>query len=235
MADLKDKFEDPMESSNANEVADKEEYSLSDDRRVKVLSPGQLVAKRFFRNRLAVTGLVILVIMFLFAYLGGVISPYEQNQQFYRVDSQSKDYAGVIHNEEYRYTVADKDLFKSSVQAQALMNIIKENDSFEYNGVSYTLEKLDNELYTVSSGGNIVGIASKELVTSSTADKLSFDFTLNAFRAKAEKKDSFTADGKSFKIDQDGINTATDGTEEDYLSSYIIQAVMGDVFCSREF
>ena len=235
MADLKDRFDNQMESSKANEPNEKEEFSLSDDRRVKVLSPGQLVAKRFFRNRLAVTGLVILVLMFLFAYVGGLISPYEQNEQFYRVDSQSKDYAGVIHNEEYRYTVADKDLFKSSVHAQALMNIIKGNDKFEYNGISYTLEKLADELYTVSSGGKIVGIASKELVTSSTEDKLSFDFTLNAFKAKAEKKDSFNADGKSFKIDAEGIITGNDGKEVAYISSYIVKAVMGDVFFSREF
>ena len=35
--------------------------ALDDERRVKVLSPGQLVAKRFFRNRLAMVGLIILV------------------------------------------------------------------------------------------------------------------------------------------------------------------------------
>ncbi|MBR7088181.1 MAG: ABC transporter permease, partial [Mogibacterium sp.] len=49
---------------------DSENYSLSDDRRVKVLSPGQLVAKRFFRNRLAVTGMVILLAMFIFSFIG---------------------------------------------------------------------------------------------------------------------------------------------------------------------
>ena len=38
-----------------------QELSLNDDRRVKVLSPGALVAKRFFRNRLAVIGLTMLV------------------------------------------------------------------------------------------------------------------------------------------------------------------------------
>ena len=41
-------------------------YSLNDDRRVRSLSPGMLVAKRFFRNRLAVTGMIVLVIMFIF-------------------------------------------------------------------------------------------------------------------------------------------------------------------------
>ena len=111
-----------------------EQYSLNDDRRVKVLSPGTLVAKRFFRNRLAVTGMIILLIMFLFSFLGGIISPYKQDQKFYREDVQVKDYAGVKHNEEFVYTVDDSGLFKGAVQAQALLNIIKGNDSFQYGG-----------------------------------------------------------------------------------------------------
>lgn len=44
--------------------------ALDDERRVKVLSPGQLVAKRFFRNRLAMVGLIILVTMFVFSFIG---------------------------------------------------------------------------------------------------------------------------------------------------------------------
>ena len=55
-------------SSGDHNNKNEEQYSLSDDRRVKVLSPGALVAKRFFRNRLAVTGMVILLFMFLYAY-----------------------------------------------------------------------------------------------------------------------------------------------------------------------
>ena len=39
---------------------EEQQYSLNDDRRVKVLSPGAMVAKRFIRNRIAVVGLVIL-------------------------------------------------------------------------------------------------------------------------------------------------------------------------------
>ena len=72
-----------------------ENYSLNDDRRVKVLSPGALVAKRFFRNGLAVTGLTILIIMFVFSFLGAIISPYTEDELFYRQEMQRKDYAGV--------------------------------------------------------------------------------------------------------------------------------------------
>ena len=117
-------------SSLQDEInAVEENYSLSDDRRVKVLSPGALVAKRFFRNRLAVTGMVILIVMFLFSFVGGIITPYEEDQKFYTVKTQSKDYAGIIHNEEYRYTVGDKDLFKSSVFAQVFRNILEGNNN----------------------------------------------------------------------------------------------------------
>ena len=61
-------MEDYKDKINPSEEVKEEQYSLNDDRRVRVLSPGALVAKRFFRNRLAVTGMVILVAMFIFCW-----------------------------------------------------------------------------------------------------------------------------------------------------------------------
>jgi len=240
MDDMKDKKDMIEESESSIEAAKNtnetgEEYSLSDDRRVKVLSPGQLVAKRFFRNRLAVTGMVILLAMFIFSFVGGVLSPYGEDQKFYRVDVQAKDFAGIIHNEEFRYTIADNELFKSSVHAQALKAIIQGNDSFSYNGNDYTLEKLSDDAYVVSSAGHIVGIASKELVNPSSPDtKLSFDFTLAALRAKTGGEKTFTAEGQEYNMDEEGVITDASGTEIAYVSQYIVKAVMSDVFFSRE-
>ena len=62
--------------NDQQESGSPEQLSLNDDRRVKVLSPGTLVAKRFFRNRLAVVGLTILAVMFIFSFIGGLISPF---------------------------------------------------------------------------------------------------------------------------------------------------------------
>ena len=45
---------DSKNGTPAEKNDDQQQYSLNDDRRVKVLSPGALIAKRFFRNRLAV-------------------------------------------------------------------------------------------------------------------------------------------------------------------------------------
>ena len=74
--------------TDQQESGSPEQLSLNDDRRVKVLSPGTLVAKRFFRNRLAVVGLTILAVMFIFSFIGGLISPYGQDEVFYRDDIQ---------------------------------------------------------------------------------------------------------------------------------------------------
>lgn len=213
-----------------------QKYSLNDDRRVKVLSPGALVAKRFFRNRLAVTGMIILIAMFVFSFIGGILTPYKQDEKFYRIDMQAKDYAGVLDNQDFRYVVNDADLFKGPVQAQTLLNIMRGNDKFTYNGVDYELQKVSEDFYTVYSGGNIVGVASKQLVNSSTSnDTFEFDFTYKALNAKAKNQASFESEGKTYTIDADGIVFAADGTEVAYVSNYIVRAVMGDVFFTRDF
>lgn len=214
----------------------KEQYSLNDDRRVKVLSPGQLVAKRFFRNRLAVTGLIILLLMFAFSFIGGLVSPYDQDQKFYRTDSQIKDYAAVGFNEEFRFIVDDKDAFGGAVQAQSLFNFMKGEKEFEYKGTKYAINQISDKLYTVLVDGKLVGIAGKEIVSSSTTnDKFTFDFTYAALLANAKGEKSFNADGKTYKIDADGLVYDNKDTEIAYVSQYIVRAVTGNVFFSREF
>ena len=84
---------------NRNKTGEEtEQLSLNDDRRVQVLSPGTLVAKRFFRNRLAIVGLSVLVVMFVFSFLGGAVSPHGQDELFYRVEYMNKEYVGVSEN-----------------------------------------------------------------------------------------------------------------------------------------
>ena len=230
--------EDAVKNSSAsapNGDDSNEQYSLNDDRRVQVLSPGMLVAKRFFRNRLAVTGMIILLAMFLFSFVGGLVSPYKQDQKFYRIDQQVKEYAAVIHNEELVYTVADADLFKGPVQAQTLLNIMRGNESFDYNGNTYDLEKVNDKLYIVSVGGKVVGMANQETVSASEAGgTFSFDFTRAALLAHANEEDSFEADGKTYTLDEDGV-IYQGGSEIAYVSEYIIRPVMGDVFLTRDF
>ena len=97
MADHNENLKDTLneEIEHADQKPSEEHYSLNDDRRVKVLSPGMLVAKRFFRNRLAVTGMAILVFMFVFSFIGGLISPYKQDQFFYADKTIRREFAAA--------------------------------------------------------------------------------------------------------------------------------------------
>lgn len=56
------------------ETIRKEEATLADS--AKVISPGKLVMRRFFRSRLSLVGLVTLAFMFLFSFIGPMFSPY---------------------------------------------------------------------------------------------------------------------------------------------------------------
>lgn len=69
------------EENNANvQAIEVEHESLSDS--VRALSPTRLVVKRFFRSRLSVVGLVLIVFLFLFSYLGPLFIPYRETQVF---------------------------------------------------------------------------------------------------------------------------------------------------------
>ncbi len=48
-----------------------------------ILSPTRLILKRFFRNKLAIVGLVILGTILLFSIFGPMISPYGEYEMFY--------------------------------------------------------------------------------------------------------------------------------------------------------
>lgn len=81
-----------------------EEMKLDDARRVKVLSPGMLVFKRFIRNKLAVAGLIILAVMFAYSFIGPLFSPYARQQMFFKEVDEPGDYAtGKINTTDPRY------------------------------------------------------------------------------------------------------------------------------------
>ena len=214
-------------------------YSLNDDRRVKVLTPGMMVAKRFFRNRLAVVGMSVLIFMFLFSFLGGFLSPYGEKEFFYRDKTIAKEFAAVAENNELRYMAQDAALFGSPVQAQTMLAITQKKDTFTYKDVTYTLAQAGTDFYRVAVDGRTVGIAYKDVVSSSIEGQtLSFDLVdavLTAYTApEGAANDVFTVGGESYTLSDDG--TVLRGANEvAYVSRYVVQAIMPDVFLSRDF
>ena len=192
--------EDAVKDSSASSGGDHngEEYSLNDDRRVKVLSPGAMVAKRFFRNRIAVAGLVILAFMFLFSFVGGLITPYTEDQQFYRIEYQNKEYAGVAENDEFRFAQADGQKYDSATHAQFIRalnaapasegtgsspksgpageGVVKPGavgvgslTSFTYRDITYYVYEDGQDLYRIAlADGTVVGIEYKDIIAGGT-------------------------------------------------------------------
>ena len=229
-------IEETTEAPVTETKTESEEYSLNDDRRVKVLSPGTLVAKRFFRNRIAVTGLVILAFMFIFSFIGGLVSPYKEDQKFYRYDIQQKTYAGVIENTEFRYASADGQEFSSILQAQLVLAVQTNKDSFTYKDVAYTVTEEGPDFYSVSiRGGANIGIAYKDVASSSNeGEKLPYALQFAALKAYTNGETAFTAGGQDYTITEDG-GVLQGETEVAYISRYVVNAVMGDVFLTRDF
>ncbi|MCE5187602.1 MAG: ABC transporter permease [Eubacteriales bacterium] len=174
---------------------------LDDERRVRVLSPGMLVFKRFVRNKLAITGLVILIVMFAFSFLGGLFSPYTQAQVFKHDEAIMKEYATCMLNTDLRYTVRKGAEFPDAAHAQAALAITQGNPSFTYGDRTYSLVKEGEDFYTIGDAIKIVEARTLANKFSLSAVKDSA-FTISpAFAAAAQT--AITAGAAQFKADGD--------------------------------
>lgn len=226
-----------LQNNAPSQNEENSQYSLNDDRRVRTLSPGALVARRFLRNRVAVTGLVILAFMFVFSFIGGAITPYKEDQLFYRNNQQNKQYAAVKENTEYRYTAADGAKFPSVAQAKFVMAVKKNAETFEASKVTYSIAKEGKDFYGIYSedGSELIAIASFNVVTAPEADvKIPFDFQYAILKAVSNSEKAFEFDGKTYTVMEDG--EILDGTVEvAYAGRYVIQPIMSDVFLTQSF
>ncbi|MGV8049702.1 MAG: ABC transporter permease [Anaerolineaceae bacterium] len=190
-----------------------EEMRLDDARRVKVLSPGMLVFKRFIRNKLAVVGLCILVFMFLFSFIGPLLSPYGQTQVFTGLGSMPKDYAGAIYNDELRYTVAAEESFGSAERAQFLLALGKGSETFSYDDNIYYYVAEGEDFYRILQLDPVVEVMLgifKPIVGETVPDEL-----VTAYQSAVNNELSgFELRGVSYRITQKGKATQI-STEHD--------------------
>jgi len=102
-----------------------DEIALDDVSRVKVLSPGRQVFKRFIRNRLAVFGSVLLITMFVFSFIGPIFYPYGQKTIFYKYDNQVVNYAMAKENTAYNSYDVDSSVEVERTVSNVMNSTIK--------------------------------------------------------------------------------------------------------------
>ena len=180
---------------------EKKDMKLDSEQRVRVLSPGMLVAKRFLRNKLAIAGVVIIVCMFLFAFVGGLLNPYSQSQVFYTTDEMKKDYAGATEISDYQIYAADGVTLPSDAFSKTILAATTQKYVFETkDGSQLGLGKVSDSSYIMYA---IDGSASASLADSEEYQS-----------AAAAGQNVFTKDGKSYLFtEQDGQLDFYTGTE----------------------
>ena len=135
-----------------------EPLALDDAERVKVLSPGRLVAKRFFRNKLAIVGIVILAFMFIFAFIFPLFYPYTQTQIFYTYGKMNANYASASERTDFvSYYIGDGISVSNTVRnsMNSYINAMNADGLDEMQvtdaaGTMYTVTKLADTIYTLA-------------------------------------------------------------------------------------
>ncbi len=213
--------------------------ALDDEQRVKVLSPGTLVAKRFFRNKLAMAGLVILVTMFSFAFIGGMLTPYGESQVFRKKDVIMKDFAMMAENTVFLYTSAEGKDFPSIAGAKMILAVNNGETTFEAKDVTYSLLKEDEDLYQVaqlSPVANVLTVKGKSSFASVEEGGAVSEAMKNGYEAAvAAGEDSFEAEGVSYHIVKNGKESAISIMDRTALASKKVFSAQGGTALSYEF
>ena len=224
--------------SNNTNSADDRQGTLDDESRVRVLSPGMLVAKRFFRNRLAMIGLFIIVAMFIFSFIGGVVSPYGEAQVFRTVKETMTDYAGASYNQDYKFTMADGQKLSEMAQSKFVLAVHDEAKNFEAKDQTYTLEKLGNDFYRIYGAGTVADVTyMRKLYTYADTDASFTDAVKAAFeKANNAGQTEFEVNGNHYQITVSGRTiTVTSDRELAIASKYVFNVYTQGTELSYDF
>ena len=191
------KEDDPLQAAKSH--TPRSEMKLDDARRIKVLSPGMMVFKRFIRNKLAVIGLVILFFMFTFSFIGPLISPHGQTQVFTGIGSMPKEYAGATYNEELRYTVAEGKIFGGAERAAFLLAMGKGNITFTAANENYSYVKEGDSLYRIKESTPVVEVLGK-IFKPLTDQVLPANLKATYEQAVAAGEAEFEIDGVNYSV-----------------------------------
>ena len=206
--------------------------ALDDEQRVKVLSPGMLVAKRFFRNKLAVAGLVILVAMFVFSFVGGMISPYGESQVFRKTEHVWKDYAGATYNKAYIFETVDGTEFPAAGQQKFILATNKGDASFEADGVTYALENKGEEYWAIYSAepvATVLTLKGKSTYKESGSVTVTDEIKEGYEAAVENDEDTFEVGGTTYSIEKSGReNVITISGEVAFATKKVFSAASND-------
>ena len=182
-----------------------ENLTLDDEQRIKILSPGMLVFKRFIRNKLAITGAIFIIVMFLFSFVGGWVSPYGEKEVFKKTENMLKDYGGISMNEDMKFISAEGTEFPLIAQPQFIQAANKGEEIFESQDVSYSQKQLAENLHMIYGVQTVASAAAigKAYEITVTDDSLGDGFADAFSLAIANGETFFGFEGSEFVVSAD--------------------------------
>ncbi|MBO4217364.1 MAG: hypothetical protein J5940_05435, partial [Clostridia bacterium] len=196
------------------------EIKLDDVSRVKVLSPGRKVFKRFIRNRLAVVGSVILIVMFAFAFIGPLFYPYGQKEVFHKHDVFNDNYAQAQVNTSFTGMTVDESVsipnkIKNMMNTNiAVMDELGVDEYYMVLDGNKETDKFDGNIYIFNRSGEHLCLLSKakteKLIDSAGVDDISVGNVMKAGGVK------FNDNAKKYLFDA--------GVDESALSAAVLEA-----------
>ncbi len=229
----KKNFNEVLKAREAAEAAKgghtDEQMHLDDTQRVKVLSPGRLVFKRFMRNKLAIVGSCILIFMFLFSFVGPLLYPYGQTEIFYKFDYLTVNYASATQRTDYTNFVFDSSLTVDKSVSNKITSMISSMESasqtkhLEINdaGEGYLVEKLGEYVYSTSVAdyqvaaslgfSQDIGTYNKLLLQMNyISEDLGADFVAALDQALASKEETFSFEGSDYTVTAGAVKNTYD-------------------------
>lgn len=219
---------DKMDKDRENRITEYTDIDngLSDVQRVKVLSPGMLVVRRFLRNRLAIIGFIIILFMFLFSFIGGLITPYDETEVFRYIGSMSKEYVSVTINEEFRFTVAEGMAYDNTTHARFILAKNQGESVFTHGGEAFHIIQEAEDFFRVVLSypkarityiRGIMGVTPLE-------DGLSYDEEFqNAIRQAIDGgQTSFIFGDEQYTLSRDGRDYVLGTTQDVAIESLLI-------------
>ena len=207
-------------AANRKKVNDGQ-VALDDLTRVKILSPGRKVLKRFLSNKLAIVGFVILAVIFFFAFVGPLLYPYGQTEAFYTYKSQNIVYGSVTPSTTYTGYVVNPDVNVNTNTNSYMTTFIKEMTDLKKDSILklgednlvYSVRKESDNIYTlgqfeteeiVKFGINVVDIGYYDQVTRKfnyKVEPIGPEFETAASKLKGNSGE-FTVNGKIYSYNK---------------------------------
>lgn len=207
------------EAQEAREKQDKNEpMKLDDSQRIKVLSPNRMVLKRFSRNKLAIFGLCVLILMFLFSFAGPLFYSYGQTEVFTKNDYMNSSYASAKVRTDYQaYTLDEAVEIPGDVSRRAntyISSMLK--DDLNYLSIpdsSFAMVKVGDNIYTLSqnTGAAVADVSGKQklgkldritgqMVFEDGVTPLDESFVAAAAAAAKDNQTEFSFDGNDYEL-----------------------------------